>query len=48
MRFSVTIQSIAYDSNLKNMAIYSRTSLARTPLEHENMFKTGVVRAYNC
>ena len=27
---------------------YSRTSMARTPLNHENMFETGVVRANEC
>ena len=28
--------------------IYSRTSMARTPWNHENMFETGVVRANEC
>ena len=27
---------------------YSRTSMARTPLDHENMFETGEVRANEC
>ena len=27
---------------------YSRTSMARTPLGHEHMFETGVVRANEC
>ena len=34
--------SISFTHN----SIYSRTSVARTRWDHENMFETGVVRAY--
>ena len=28
--------------------LYSRTSMARTPFEHENMSETGIVRGSEC
>ena len=37
-----------YFSNTTDELIYSRTSMARTPLNHENIFDTGVVRANEC
>ena len=32
----------------ENLTIYSRASMARTPLDPKNIFETGVVRANEC
>ena len=37
-----------FNQKCNSLAIYSRTSMARTRWDHENMFETGVVRANEC
>ena len=41
----ITIRHVLYVCGMKT---YSRTSMARTGWDHENMFETGVVRANEC
>ena len=46
--FSSVFKTKVFNQKCDSLAIYTRTSLARTRWDHEYMFETGVVRANEC